>query len=197
MLEGIQKSLAGRAERGEILAYNGSPVIGGGGGLWADFETTLRQLTVARPTLLLTLLARALPFLAPSLHLSVQGAPAESFGGRPAPLKEAIDTWTTNGARVILISAQAPRLRGFGIQESAQVKLIDGLITAGFRLPEANLVVLSDTELFGDRHRFKKQAKRREFTKPVAMTKLSDLQPGATIEISPEELARIIEQVIA
>ncbi len=36
----------------------------------------------------------------------------------------------------------------------------------------------------------------REFTKPV-ITKLSDLQPGETLEISPEELARIIEQVIA
>ncbi len=36
----------------------------------------------------------------------------------------------------------------------------------------------------------------REFTKPVVITKLTDLQPGETIEISPEELARIIEQVI-
>ncbi len=178
VLEGIQKSLAGRAERGEILAYNGSPVIGGGGGLWADFEATLRPLTAARPTLLLTLLARALPFLSPSLHLSVQGAPAESFGGRPGPLKEAIDTWTTNGARVLLISAQAPRLRGFGIQESAKVRLIDGLITAGFRLPEANLVVLSDTELFGDRHRFKKQAKRREFREGMRITSLLDVKSG-------------------
>jgi CheY-like chemotaxis protein len=41
------------------------------------------------------------------------------------------------------------------------------------------------------------QPKPRELTRPVAITKLSDLQPGETIEISPEELARIIEQVIA
>jgi CheY-like chemotaxis protein len=41
------------------------------------------------------------------------------------------------------------------------------------------------------------QRKTHESAKAVAITKLTDLQPGETIEISAEELARIIEGVIA
>ncbi len=52
-------------------------------------------------------------------------------------------------------------------------------------------------EMTGEAQPRPPQPKPREFTKPVAITKLSDLQPGETLEISPEELARIIEQVIA
>lgn len=37
--------------------------------------------------------------------------------------------------------------------------------------------------------------KRREAVAPPPIQKLSDLQPGETIELSPEELASIIEQV--
>lgn len=169
-LEGIEKSLSSRTERGEILAPTAP--------LWHPFEPIFRRLTATRPTLLLTLLARALSFLAPSQHLTVQGAPAESFGGRPGPLKEALDTWTRNGVTVALVSAQVPRLRGFGIQESERVLLVDGLIPAGFRLPEAGLVVLSDAEIFGDRHKFKKQTKRREFREGMRITSLLDVKPG-------------------
>lgn len=170
VLDGITKSLVGRAERGEILPPSA--------GLWGEFTPTFQALTAAHPTLLLTLLARALPFLAPSQHLTVQGAPAESFGGRPGPLKDAIATWTSNGATVAIVSAQAPRIRGFGVLETEKVKLIDGLIPAGFRLPEAGLVVLSDAEIFGDRHKFKKQTKRKEFREGMRITSLLDVKAG-------------------
>lgn len=169
-LEAIDKNLAARAERGEVL-----PV---GGGHWAAFEPTFRGLAQARQTLLVTLLARSLPFLAPKLHLAVQGAPADSFGGQPGPLKEAISTWTQNGAKVVLVSAQAPRLRGLGIPETKSVQLVDGVLSAGFRLPEAGVVVLSDTELWGDVRRFKKQTKRKEFREGMRITSLLDVKPG-------------------
>jgi CheY-like chemotaxis protein len=41
------------------------------------------------------------------------------------------------------------------------------------------------------------QRQTRESLRPVVVTKLTDLQPGETIEISAEELARIIERVVA
>lgn len=174
-LEAITKSLAARAERGEVLP---PPAPNAGGAFWESFEPTFRQLTQTRPTLLLTLLARALPFLAPSQHLTVQGAPAESFGGRPTAIKDAIATWTSNDVRVVIVSAQAPRIRGFGVLETEKTKLLDGLLTAGFRIPEAKLVVLSDAELFGERHRFKKQTKRREFREGMRITSLLDVKAG-------------------
>jgi transcription-repair coupling factor (superfamily II helicase) len=188
--EEVQRNLDSRAARGEIVPVGALP----------EGDAALERATQQRPSLLLSLREKGFSWLAPQLHLKTEGAPSEKFYGRPAPLAEALDTYVKNGARVAVISAQAPRVRGIlagypqGIGASEVpietlfkpgvagrgVALVNGVLSAGFRLPDASLVVLTDAEVFGDardavRH---KRLQKKEFQGGMRLTSLLDIKPG-------------------
>jgi transcription-repair coupling factor (superfamily II helicase) len=182
-LEIVTKNLQSRAERGEIPAPPD--------GLLLSPEATLREATQGRQTLLLTLLDRALPWIGPEKHLTVQGASTESFASRPGPLAEALSTYVRNDARVVMVSAQAPRLRGI-LQEKKLpesplplllsgrpgIALVDGVLEGGFRLADARVVVFSDAELFGSASSSRKKVGRRQFREGMRITSLLDVKSG-------------------
>ncbi len=103
-IEVVEKNLAGRAERGEIPPVS-DPLCQG-------FEEAVKDAMDSRQTVLLSLLARSLPFVHPDLQLHLGGAPAEAFAGKPTALADALDTYVRNNVRVVVVSVQAPRVRG-------------------------------------------------------------------------------------
>jgi transcription-repair coupling factor (superfamily II helicase) len=180
--ESIAKHLEGRAERGEILFFtppSSSPL-----------DDLLKAARENRPTVIFTLLARGLSWLGPDIHLFANGAPAENFSGRPGALAETLNTWVRNEVRVVAVSAQAPRLRGMLAEnklsetplpalKASGIALVGGVLTYGFRLPDARLVVLTDTELYGtpqDRRRGSRR--KKEFRDGMRITSLLDIKAG-------------------
>ena len=192
--EVVDASLRSRFERGEIVLVDSAPSSNN-----AEIDRLLEAATDARQTLLLALLDRGLPWLAAQTYLKTEGAPAARFSGKPGPLAEALDTYVKNGARVAVVSAQAPRVRGVlaerGLAESplealispisrsaetGAIALVNGVLRGGFRLPDARLIVLSDPEIFGDAYddaRTKKLGKR-QFREGMRLTSLLDIKPG-------------------
>ena len=181
-LEQVTSNLRGRVERGEILPPPVSPVL--------PPEKTLKDFAARHSTLSFSLLARATPWLPVDEHLAVQGAPAEAFAGRPGSLADALVTYRKNNVRVVVVSLQAPRVRGV-LQDRelpeapladlkagrAGITLVNGALRSGFKLPDARLVVLTDAEIFGtpaDRQK----PKRREFREGMRITSLLDLKEG-------------------
>jgi transcription-repair coupling factor (superfamily II helicase) len=182
-VEIVTKNLQGRAERGEVLPLPSPLCLG--------YEEAMQAATGDRATLILSLLARELGWIRPSPSLHTQGgAAAENFQGKPSALADALDTYRRNDARVAVVSAQAPRVRGV-MQERklpeaplpelvggrAGIALVNGVLRAGFRLPDARLVVLSDTEIFGAPGDGKaKSTRKREFREGMRLTSLLDLK---------------------
>jgi transcription-repair coupling factor (superfamily II helicase) len=177
----VLKNLEGRNERGEILPLLASPCT--------EYETGMRHAAENRQTLLFTLLSRSLPWITPESEYSVQGAAAENFSGRPKVLAEAIDTYKKNDTRVVIVSVQAPRVRGMfqerGIAESplnvlqkkGGVTLVNGFLRSGFKLVDNRLVVLTDAEIFGTPPA-KPRTRKREFREGMRITSLLELKSG-------------------
>lgn len=184
-IEVIEKNLAGRAERGEILPV-ADPIC-------ETFEEAILQATKDRPTLFLSLLARSLGFIQPAADFHAQGAaPSESFAGKPGALADTIATYVKNKARVVIVSAQAPRVRGLlrdrslpeaqlsilaNAKRGGGVALVNGLLKSGFRLPDARLIVFTDAEIFGS-VQDKLKGRKREFRDGMRITSLLDLKEG-------------------
>ncbi|HJN91522.1 MAG TPA: CarD family transcriptional regulator, partial [Dehalococcoidia bacterium] len=116
---------------------------------------------------------------------------ADSYGGRLRELIEALRELQAAGARVVLTSQQAPRLAevfgeyGLAIAERATlvetpaagvVAVVHASTPSGWRLPsaEGELVLLSDTEIFG----FQKQRRARARTTAKHESFLEELEPG-------------------
>jgi len=160
-IDGVLKNLAGRAERGEILPVEGT--------LCLEFEEGIRQVTDHRPTLYFELLARSLSFVRPETSLVAQAGNAETFAGRPGPFLDALTTYARNNVRVVVVSAQAPRVRGMlGSKEISEVSLshlmrtsqdaglgtggvalVNGLLPSGFKITDARLVILTEPRFLG------------------------------------------------
>ncbi len=182
----VVKNLQGRAERGEI-APAPDP-------LCLSFEDAMRAAQENRQTIALSLLARSVGWLTPDAQVHAPGAPAESFAGKPNQLADALQTYVKNNARVVVVSAQAPRVRavlqdreipeaplqaltGVSGQKVTGVALVNGVLRSGFRLPDARLIVLTDAEIFGmpsDRAK----GRKREFREGMRITSLLELKEG-------------------
>jgi transcription-repair coupling factor (superfamily II helicase) len=187
-IDGVLKNLAGRAERGEIL-----PVADP---LCVDFEEGIRQATRNRPILYFELLARSLSFVHAEMSIGAQAGNAETFAGRSAPFLDALATYARNHVRVVIVSAQAPRVRGIlsgrEITEvplktltsrskgeaRGGVALVNGVLPSGFKITDARLVVLTDTEIFGTPADKLKSNRKREFRDGMRITSLLDLKEG-------------------
>ncbi|HVK05041.1 MAG TPA: transcription-repair coupling factor [Armatimonadaceae bacterium] len=182
-LEQVAQNLEGRIRRGEILPPPVSPLL--------PAEKTLRDMAATHATLSLSLLARAAPWLPMEEHIAVQGAPAEGFAGRPGLLGDALATYRKANTRVVIVSLQAPRVRGVlqdrELPESplneltagkSGIALVNGALRTGFKLTDARLVVLTDAEIFGTPADRGKPKQRREFREGMRITNLIDLKEG-------------------
>jgi transcription-repair coupling factor (superfamily II helicase) len=122
--------------------------------------------------------------------------PVEAFGARLRALMDTVRVWKNDGRRVVIVSLQAPRLAELFEQEGiaatqtsalasmpppTSVTLIRGSAPQGWGLPapsehnpDSDIVLLSDSEIFG----FAKQRRPRGRPRKHHESFLEDLQPG-------------------
>ena len=199
-IESVMRNLAGRAERGELL-----PVAAP---LCLDFEPGIKQIVQNRSALFFELLARTHSWLPNDASLVAQAGNAETFAGRNAPFLDALQTYQKNNVRVVIVSAQVPRIRGIlgrdegrGMRDEKEnskrdhapvaggsshppspiphpFSLVNGVLRSGFKITDARLVVLTDTEIFGTPQDKAKGQRKREFRDGMRITSLLDLKEG-------------------
>ena len=128
----------------------------------------------------------------------VKGQPSEKFHGRIKEMAESVGQSYKSGHEVVLLGStvgMAERLRDivheygipfrceFGEQplkaiEDATVPIIGiGKISAGFRLPDVNLEVYAETDIFDESEHLPQQHRRRQKISSF-VSDLQDLKPG-------------------
>ncbi|GAB4453416.1 MAG: transcription-repair coupling factor [Armatimonadaceae bacterium] len=180
-LNQILKNLEGRAERGEILPVSEPPCV--------EYDEGMRRAASNRQTLLLSLLPRSLSWISPQADFQTHGAAVDSFGSRSAAITDALATYRQNKVKVVIVSAQAPRVRGLmseknipevslpAVVKDGGITLVNGVLRSGFKLTDHKLVVLSDAELFSAPIA-RKRVRKREFREGMRLTSLLDLKEG-------------------
>jgi transcription-repair coupling factor (superfamily II helicase) len=150
-------------------------------------EKTLKEWMRTRPRLYLDVLPRTNPWETPRTSLALASAPVEVFRGRMDSLGEAMKSARADGTTVAIVSSNVQRLHGIlqerGIPTAmageancyAYATLMRGEMNAGFRLPELNLLVLTDAEIFGDRE---VHVPRRKFKDAQPIANLLELKEG-------------------
>jgi len=188
--EKMVETLINRAGRGLLLATQKRQHVG--------FESTVKHALANHQAISLTLLPRPIPWARADVEVQIDSKPMDSFGGHIESAADQIRTWLANDQLVVIASQQDKRLleilAEFDIPaqqlEDAPVALearhpeLDSGSTAfvahaplrtGFRLPEANLALLTDSELFGAQrmHRARKTSHEG-----IPISSILDLKEG-------------------
>jgi len=179
--EELLEALHARIARGDAIALPSD--------LTVAFEKAAGRLRRRSRTILLSLLARSVPWMAVESHISLSSAPMDSFGGQVDTLMEQLKTWVANRCRVILVTSKSQRLiellnehelsaspsENLSAKDGAGIYVVDGTLRSGFKLPEARLMVAGDGEMFG----FSKLHRpRKAFKKGLAISSLLELAEG-------------------
>lgn len=145
----------------------------------------------SRSVVIFSLLARSLPWLKIDREIAAQVAAMDSFNGRLPAFFEALDSWLGNRMRCVIVSRQSARLRellgGERIpaapnarltrgSKDAGVFVFDGLLPGGFKLPDAGLMVFTDTDIFGTP--VQQKAKRSYFKEGMRIASYLELREG-------------------
>lgn len=152
--EQMVETLINRAGRGVLLASQKRQHV--------PFEQTIKHALASRQGIAFALLPRPVSWARHDASFAINSAPMDAFGGRIEAAMDQVKTWIANDQRVVLASAQDARLleilTEYGI-EAARVDDADGFkpgayvshspLRSGYKLPDAGLVVLADSEIFG------------------------------------------------
>jgi transcription-repair coupling factor (superfamily II helicase) len=173
--------LVNRANRGLLLASTRSQHV--------PMENTLKSVCRHHPTLIFTVLPRQLSFIHPEHKLQINSTPVESFAGRINHLADQCQTWIGNGMRVIITTNQKERMLEILAEQnvpaadettlepecSPGLYAVAGALRSGFKLPDARIIVLTDTEIFGIT-RFRKP--RKVAREGIPISTVLDLKEG-------------------
>ena len=143
-----------------------------------------------RTALLLALLGRGLDGVKIAQSIPTQAGAMESFAARLPAFFEALDGWLGARFRCVLVTEQQERLRQIladhkipaspldrlGNGGEAGVFVIPGSLLGGFKLPEANLMLATDTDIFG--HRAHQKPPKRAFKEGLKITSYLELREG-------------------
>ena len=178
--EQLVETLINRAGRGLILATQLRQHV--------QFEPAMKRIVSENQTLSFALLPRSVRWLRPDISVQVDSAPMDSFGGKIEDVINQIKTWRDNNLRVVLASAQYARMLEILNEyeviathlEDAQ-SVIPGVYVAhaplrsGYKLHEAGVMVVADSEVFGAQrmHRARKASHEG-----VPITSVLDLKEG-------------------
>ena len=169
-----------RVARGELLRLPREP--------FRTFAEVVKLLA-ERATIYTAALSPTISWARLRRRVAVNSAPAETFRGQFDILGEQIDEWLAAGLSVVLSTSQTKRVRelvrlksGAEVRELDDGAQLDGGVyvgtlplSAGFRLPEARLAVLTDREIFGYQRAVMPPRRRRD---EVKLTSLADLRVG-------------------
>ena len=145
-----------------------------------------------RTAILLALLGRGLDGIKIDKTNSIptQAGAMENFAARLPAFFEALDGWLGARFRCVLVTEQQERLRQILADHKipaspldrldsggeAGVFVIPGSLLGGFKLPEANLMLATDTDIFG--HRAHQKPPRRAFKEGLKITSYLELREG-------------------
>ena len=144
----------------------------------------------SRSVLFLALLGRGLDGVAIRTSISTQAGAMENFAGRLPAFFEAIDGWLGARFRCVIVSEQVERMRQILADHKlpvspqdrletggeAGVYVLPGTLLGGFKLPEANLMLATDTDIFG--HRAHQPPPKRAFKEGLKITSYLELREG-------------------
>lgn len=141
----------------------------------------------------LTLMQREVPW-APELPVvPFRTPPVESFAGQFDLLTDGLSRWQRKGQRIVLCCSRPEQtitaLRGRGLANiyllngeggsepaSGRILVCDLRLSAGFQLPSADLVVLTENEVYGWQKI--RRGKTRQYRPGFSITTLTDLEVG-------------------
>jgi transcription-repair coupling factor (superfamily II helicase) len=157
-----------------------------------------------RSVALFSLLARSLSWLKIDREIPANVIAMDAFTGRMPGFFEALDSWLGNRFRCVIVSRQARRLRELLAEQQIPaapntrlrphpsapspdgrggekpfdggVYVFDGLLPGGFKLPDAGLMVLTDTDIFG--LPVQQKARRSYFKEGMRIASYLELREG-------------------
>jgi len=152
--EQMVETLINRAGRGALLASQQRQHVA--------FEHTIRRTLNVHQGIALTLLPRPVSWAKSDAMVSIPSAPMDAFGGRVEAAMDQVKTWLGHELKVVIATPQDARmleiLEEHGIAGGRledQDHLSPGIWVAhsplrtGYKLADAGLVVLTDSEIFG------------------------------------------------
>ena len=142
--------------------------------------------------ILLALLGRGLDGIKIDKTNSIptQAGAMENFAARLPAFFEALDGWLGARFRCVIVTEQEERLRQILADHripaspldrlenggEAGVFVLPGSVLGGFKLPEANLILATDTDIFG--HRAHQKPPKRAFKEGLKITSYLELREG-------------------
>lgn len=152
--EKLTETLINRAGRGLVLASQRRQHV--------PLESTLKKALSVRQGMNFTLLPRPISWAKHDVSVQIECVPMDSFGGHIEAVAEQINTWLGHGLRVVIATPQDTRmleiLAEFGIsgaklEESSEmgmdVYVAHAALRSGYKLHDARLMVLTDSDMFG------------------------------------------------
>lgn len=177
---GMLETLINRAGRGLLLASQKRQHVA--------FEPTIRRALSAIQGVVFTLLPRPVSWAKSDVSIKVESAPTESFAGRMEALADQIRTWRSNDLTVVVASAQDRRmleiLQEFGIAAASLeetpspepgVYVARAQLRSGFKLHDAGLMVVTDSEIFGEQRLHRPRKASHE---GIPISSVLDLKEG-------------------
>jgi len=149
------------------------------------------ELEGARRVVYLGMLRRDVPWNESVEAASFSTPPVDSFGGKFDLLVEGIREWQRDGDHLLICSGEpekaAEALIGRGLEdvslvngeptlEAGKVKVAPLELSSGFKLPSANLVVMTGAEIYGWRK--VRQPKETKYRRGFSLTSIQDLDEG-------------------
>jgi transcription-repair coupling factor (superfamily II helicase) len=113
--------------------------------------------------------------------VTVHSKPPESFGRKIDLWRDYLRRLLDRGFSVVVTcdnEGQQKRLNELLVEEGVGVELVLGILSGGFVLEPARLVVLTDHEFFG---RPRRRRRRRHFRSGFGLKELQSLKPGAYV----------------
>lgn len=184
--EKMVETLINRAGRGLLLASQKRQHM--------PFESTIKHALARHQAIDLTLLSRPIAWAKADVQVQIDSKPMDSFGGHIEAVADQIKTWMSNNQLVVIASGQDKRmleiLAEFGIIATAledesisnsQLRTNNSTFVAhaplrtGFKLIDANFVVLTDSEIFGEQRLHRPRKTSHE---GIPISSILDLKEG-------------------
>jgi len=144
-----------------------------------------------RATVYLNMLRREVPWQPDALTMPLSTPPVDSFGGKFELLAEGLDEWQHENKHVLVTSGEPEKVAdafgGRGVQRvevcqdelnlgPGKIVVCDLELSGGFKLPSADLIVLSPAEIYGWRKL--RRPKAAKYQRGFALTSLRELHEG-------------------
>ena len=178
----IAEIMEARAARGEYLKPDMPHACG--------FDTVTARIAREDAAVFLALLGRGLDGVKIKTSIPTQAGAMELFAGRLPAFFEALDGWLGTRFRCVIVTEQAERMRQILAEHKlpispqdrlepsgeAGVFVLPGSLLSGFKLPEANVMLATDTDIFG--HRAHQKPPKRAFKEGLKITSYLELREG-------------------